>query len=209
MKATFAALGGQISIEVEGNTTKELFEKLADVQEIFGAAEKCGACGSVNIRLRSRKVDDFQFHEMYCESCSAAFSFGQKKVGAALFPRRKDEHGHQLPNGGWIKWEQSGSNEQPTPRSQQASTSGAPATDGELQRMLAGVKDRQTLKAAVETLYELLCKERGDDAALGAFTKLHEKYGIDDWREVADRNQARRFVADLWALAKKAPEQKQ
>ena len=41
----------------------------------------------------------------------AALSFGQHKKGDTLFPKRKDEKGNWLENGGWHKWQkdQSGS----------------------------------------------------------------------------------------------------
>ena|SRR5689334_12667445 len=96
---------GPMTFEIEGASPKELFKKIATVQEIFDTDKKCGACGSTEVRFRSRRVDDFEFFEIACESCAATLKFGQLKKGEGLFVKRRDEDGRPLPNNGWEKYE--------------------------------------------------------------------------------------------------------
>ena len=37
--------------------------------------------------------------------CGATLAFGQHKKGGTLLPKRKDENGNWLENGGWHKWQ--------------------------------------------------------------------------------------------------------
>ena len=109
MKATYR-VNEKISFEIESEGQKELFKELATVQEIFGES-KCGVCGSENIKFVVRTVEDNEYYELRCMDCGATLSFGQHKKGGTLFPKRKDENGNWLENGGWHKWQkdQSGS----------------------------------------------------------------------------------------------------
>ncbi len=117
MKATYVTESGRLTFDCEAETAKELFAQLGSIQEIFEAELKCGACGSIEIRYSYRVVDEYQYYELTCRGCQAQFKFGQKKKGGDLFPKRKDEDGHSLPNGGWMKWQ---------PEAQQQSQGRAP-----------------------------------------------------------------------------------
>lgn len=99
-------LNSRMTVELESEDQKELFSKLASVQEIF-AEEKCGLCGSTNLRFVTREVDGNKYYELRCADCGAILSFGQHKKGGTLFPKRKDDEGNYLPNKGWHKWEPS------------------------------------------------------------------------------------------------------
>jgi hypothetical protein len=52
-----------------------------------------------------RENDGMRFHELKCLDCGAQFSFGQKRQGGDLFPRRRDSQGNYLPDHGWYKFE--------------------------------------------------------------------------------------------------------
>ena len=104
MKATYKSANGRLLFEVLGETTKDLFAGVANLQEVFDAEESCGCCNQTDIRYSHRTVDDYQFYELVCRACGAQFQFGQKKKGGALFPKRKAEDGSYLPNGGWAKF---------------------------------------------------------------------------------------------------------
>ncbi len=110
MKAHYKTASGRITFEVEGENAKALFRELASIQEVFDAEQYCGCCQGTAIRLQARKVDDFDFYELSCQNqqCRARFQFGQQKKGGNLFPKRKDEDGHWLPNNGWSKYEPEG-----------------------------------------------------------------------------------------------------
>lgn len=105
MKAHMKALGGRITLEVQGEDAKALFKELASAQEIFGAADQCGCCHGINIRFNVRVVDSFTFYELSCLDCHAAFQFGQRKDDKSLFPKRKDSSGNWLDNNGWSIYE--------------------------------------------------------------------------------------------------------
>lgn len=94
-----------LGFELEGEDLKQLFEKVAEIQELF-SDDVCGACGSENTILRVRTVDDNKYYEMVCceQGCRATKAFGQMKKGGKLFPKRKDKEGGWLPNNGWVKF---------------------------------------------------------------------------------------------------------
>lgn len=106
-----AAFGGRLTFQVQGETAKDIFRQLSQVQEVFDAEISCGCCGKVNVRLLARQVDEYDFYELACLDCHARFAFGQSKKGGALFPKRKDEDGNYLPNRGWAKYEPKGKDE--------------------------------------------------------------------------------------------------
>jgi len=104
MECQYRSRNGRLFFKVEGGTQKELFENIADLQEVFEADEACGMCKSTNIRFRVRDVKGNKYFELRCLECNAQFSFGQNKDMKSLFPKRRDEEGKPLPHGGWFKW---------------------------------------------------------------------------------------------------------
>jgi ribosomal protein L40E len=94
---------GNLSVEFECDTPKEVFNQLSIFQEVFGET-KCGKCGSENLRFVVRVVDDNPYYEIRCMDCGAKLAFGANKKGGGLFPRRKDAEGSWLPDNGWTKW---------------------------------------------------------------------------------------------------------
>jgi|TARA_R110000765_G_scaffold121857_4_gene218218 DNA-directed RNA polymerase subunit RPC12/RpoP len=101
MKVNYTS--GKISAEIEADTQIDLFQKLANFQEIF-AENKCAKCGSDNIRFQVRNVEENLYYEAKCSGCGAKLAFGVMKKGGRLFPKRKDKDGGWLPDGGWVKW---------------------------------------------------------------------------------------------------------
>ena len=90
---------GPVQIAVEGDA-KACFAELASAAEVFGQSS-CGKCGSEHVAPVVREVDGNTYYEMKCKSCGACLSFGQRKVGGALFPRKKKDE-QWLPNNGWV-----------------------------------------------------------------------------------------------------------
>ncbi len=101
MKASFVI--NQLTFELDAEGARELFQQVAQIQEVFEAETACGLCQSEDIRYGYRVSGDYQFYELVCRKCSAQFRFGQKKQTLELFPKRTED-GHPLPNGGWSKW---------------------------------------------------------------------------------------------------------
>lgn len=113
----------QLSIEVEGDNVKQVFEQLAVAQEVFGT-EECGCCHEKNFRFMCRTDDDEnKYYELHCQNlkCRAKLTYGCHKKGNGLFPKKhwgslsdsdKKNRGMEeqpkgslyLPNGGWFKW---------------------------------------------------------------------------------------------------------
>jgi len=91
MKAHYRTKSGRLTCEVEGQTFKQLFEGIAQVQEIFESDNACGACNSANIRFRVRPVQDNEFYELYCDDCTATLSFGQTPPRKQTLPQAKGQ----------------------------------------------------------------------------------------------------------------------
>jgi hypothetical protein len=110
MRAHYRTANNRITFEIEGGTTKEVFEGIAGIQETFEADSTCGCCGGAAIAFRVREVakgnKEFKFYELVCAApgCRARFAFGQSTDMKSLFPKRKDENGNWLPNRGWAKY---------------------------------------------------------------------------------------------------------
>jgi len=106
MEAQYKLWDGRLIFKVDGENPKAIFRALAGVSDVFGSISECGLCHGKDIRLRHRIVDDNSFFEAACgnSACRAKLEFGQTKKGDGLFPRRKDETGAYLQNGGWKIW---------------------------------------------------------------------------------------------------------
>ena len=94
MKARYTSLDGNFALELEYETIKDLFEKVASFEEIFGQNTIC-KCGNESTRPSVRVVDDNSYYERKCDKCGKSFSFGQHKKGGSLFPKWEK---------GWNKW---------------------------------------------------------------------------------------------------------
>jgi len=103
MKLKYTTKNQRITVEVEGDSQRDLFSEIGKVQEVF-EQDTCGKCGNDDVKFVVRTVDDNQYHELRCVSCGARLSFGANKKGGGLFPKRKDGEGNWLPDGGWVKW---------------------------------------------------------------------------------------------------------
>ena len=103
MKLTFKTRTGCLVETSQVDTEKDLFRAVAKLQEIFSADHQCGSCESSDLQYRVRTVEDNEYFELACVTCSASLNFGQTKKGS-LFAKRKDAEGNILPNRGWKLW---------------------------------------------------------------------------------------------------------
>lgn len=104
MKVTYSP-GPNLTIEFEASGQKDIFEKMAQLQEILH--HSCAKCKSnKGYTFVVREVDGNKFYELKCRnpSCGATLGFGSHKTGGTLFPQRKDADGERLPDFGWTKW---------------------------------------------------------------------------------------------------------
>lgn len=101
-----------MTVELEGDTQKSVFEAISQFQEVFEETA-CGKCDSERVRFIVREVDGNQYFELRCLDCGARLAFGQHRQGGSLFPVRKAgkddksglEEGTWLPSGGWMRWD--------------------------------------------------------------------------------------------------------
>jgi hypothetical protein len=105
VKVTYTTSNGRIKFEAELEKVKTAFEFIAHVGELF-EEKACGCCKSENIRPQVRHHESFVFYELRCQDCDAQLSFGQKKEGGNLFPKRYDTEARQaMPDRGWHHYE--------------------------------------------------------------------------------------------------------
>lgn len=102
MKVNYTSRDGRWNAEIEGDSQREIFQSVSRFQEVF-EENCCGKCGSDDIRLVTRIVDDNAYHEKRCGNCGARLTYGSHKKGGGLFPKRKDGD-DWLPDRGWVKW---------------------------------------------------------------------------------------------------------
>jgi hypothetical protein len=103
MRVNYTTKSGRISVELDGDTQREIFSQLSSFQEVFDETV-CGKCGSDDVRFVVRNVDDNLYYELKCNECGAKLAFGVMKKGGGLFPKRKDKEGNWLPSRGWVKY---------------------------------------------------------------------------------------------------------
>ena len=103
MKLSYTTRNGRVTVEIEGDSQRDLFSGISKAQEVF-EEDTCGKCGHDHVKFVVRTVDDNQYHELRCSNCGAKLSFGANKKGGGLFPKRKGPDGDWLPDSGWVKW---------------------------------------------------------------------------------------------------------
>jgi hypothetical protein len=106
MKLSYTSACGRFKAEFEGSTQKEVFEKVAEFQEVF-EEPACGCCGEKNTKLVARENQGNKFYERKCANaaCGAYLAYGVNKTGGTIFPKRKDEETNRPgPNNGWKKF---------------------------------------------------------------------------------------------------------
>ena len=104
---------GNVQLEGEGDTHKEVFKQIAAMTEVF-RDEPCQLCKKVQQVLVVRNVPDpknpkknYDYYERRCLTvgCGGKLAYGQHNEGGSLFPKRFDDEKKPLPNRGWAKWE--------------------------------------------------------------------------------------------------------
>jgi hypothetical protein len=115
MKLQYQTPDGRMSVELSGDSQKDLFKELATFQEVFQGTE-CSAMidgkvvSSNKTVFRVREVDDNEYFEMVCLEPGPLFlykkQFGQNKKGGGLFPKwpTKDDKDIVLGLNGWFKY---------------------------------------------------------------------------------------------------------
>lgn len=104
MKINYTTKNQRLNVEIDSDSVKETFKKLAEFQEVFDESH-CQLCNHEDLQFVVRTVDGNDYHELKCKNCFAKLAFGQHKSGGSLFPKRKNSEGsfdkeHQ----GWHQW---------------------------------------------------------------------------------------------------------
>ena len=104
MKVNYTSKNNRLNVEIESDSVKDTFKKLAEFQEVFDE-QNCGICKNDNIQFIVRTVDNNDYYELKCRSCYAKLAFGQHRAGGSLFPKRKKADGtFDSISKGWFKW---------------------------------------------------------------------------------------------------------
>jgi translation initiation factor 2 beta subunit (eIF-2beta)/eIF-5 len=107
MKVKYISRNNRLSVEIETESAKETFKKLARFQEVFDESE-CALCKNDELQFVVRTVDGNDFFELKCKKCYAKLGYGQHKVGNTLFAKRKKEDGSfDKETLGWHRWKAS------------------------------------------------------------------------------------------------------
>lgn len=104
MEVQYKTRSGRLIVKIEAQLFMNIIRGISEVEEIM-RNDQCGCCSSVNVRPNYRKSGTYDFYELLCEDCGAALGLGVRREDQKLFPRRKDDDGKLLPNGGWKKWQ--------------------------------------------------------------------------------------------------------
>jgi hypothetical protein len=75
-------------VEAEGETAKQVFERLADLAACLGADAKCGCCGGDALVPQVTRPQNYTYYALACQGCGATLAFGQTREGERLFPKR-------------------------------------------------------------------------------------------------------------------------
>jgi len=92
MKIKYTSKNQRMNVEIDSDSVKDTFKKLAEFQEVFDESS-CTLCNNDDLQFVVRTVDGNDFYELKCKKCSAKRAFGQHKSGGSLFPKN-----------GWHKW---------------------------------------------------------------------------------------------------------
>lgn len=122
MEMRYTTGDGRMTVTFEAKSQADLFQQLAEFQEIFedGAVNIEGKDVSTSdLRYSVRTVDGNDFFERRYVGPDKSLrgyklAYGQmKEKKGHLFPKRKDENGW-LKNDGWVKWEGQAKNDSPS-----------------------------------------------------------------------------------------------
>lgn len=118
MKVVYTLDNG-LTVELEGKTQTDIWDQLAEFQEVFGdttcvAKIKGEVHKSDKVKFVKRTVDDNDYYELLCVDGSSPLfmykkSFGQHKKGGTLFPKRDVPEGCIPGLNGWHKYVKSDS----------------------------------------------------------------------------------------------------
>ncbi len=104
MKVQYTSKNNRLNVEIQSESVKDTFKKLAEFQEVFDE-QNCGICKNDNIQFIVRTVENNDYFELKCRSCNAKLAFGQHRSGGSLFPKRKLANGsYDYQTKGWFKW---------------------------------------------------------------------------------------------------------
>jgi hypothetical protein len=208
-----------VSVQIEAETQKDVFQQLAQQWEIFSEG-RCGLClGDARPKHRVVTVGtkSYDYHEYECENpdCRARLTFGQHADGSGtLFPHRKllpngkpDKAGEWGSHRGWTKYrgENTEQHDQENPEAEAPHRGDAPVRAAERSHVNAGEQKLNEAARSItipqaEQIQKLAMNLGWSYATLCA--QLTEKVQVSDPKNLSEK-QAAQVINGLASKAKR------
>lgn len=101
MKVLYKSNNGQFEAEFDAKDQREMFEQVAAFQEVFEQSYK-DSSGPYKLVHRQDKDKNDYYEVHHTGKPYKVLRFGCNKQGRTLFPKRLDDDGQSLKEGGWV-----------------------------------------------------------------------------------------------------------
>ena len=71
MELLYKSANGRYTLKVQGDETKDLFERVSEFASVFELENTCGKCGSLNVRPEHRVIEKFSYYSITCSDCAS------------------------------------------------------------------------------------------------------------------------------------------
>lgn len=111
MKVKFT-LNESLSFEFDATNTKEAFEQIADVTDVFDNAPKNGGKVKYRIRKVTKDKKEYTYYEAIEGKTNGRLAYGVYQDNSGLFPKkRNNETGEWYENNGYVVYHKEESTE--------------------------------------------------------------------------------------------------
>lgn len=102
MKVQFK-LNDQFTFELEGNTTKDIFKRVAEVTDVFDNPPSNGGKPRYVVRKVSKDKKNYEYFEAVDQKTRGRLAYGVYEDGSGLFPKRFDKDKKEwIENNGYV-----------------------------------------------------------------------------------------------------------
>lgn len=95
-------LNDQFTFELEGATTKDIFEKVAEVSDVFDNPPPGNSKPRYQVRKVTKDKKEYTYYEAYDPKTRGKLAYGVYQDGSGLFPKKYDkDKGEWIENNGY------------------------------------------------------------------------------------------------------------